>query len=85
MKVDEYTAILSQKNIKFEKKEITDNAAKPGYVVKCSKKIGDKIDVEHSETVTVYYAKTGASSTTSKPESSTASEAESSAAQTSAQ
>ena len=86
MKVDEYTAILSQKNIKFEKKETAEtNGAKPGYVVKCSKKIGDKIDVEHSETVTVYYAKTGASSTTSKPESSTASEAESSAAQTSAQ
>ena len=86
MKVDEYTAILSQKNIKFEKKATTNtNGAKPGYVVKCSKKIGDKIDVEHSETVTVYYAKAGASSTTSKPESSTASEAESSAAQTTAQ
>ena len=86
MKVDEYTAILSQKNIKFEKKETAEtNGAKPGYVVKCSKKIGDKIDVENSETVTVYYAKAGASSTTSKPESSTASGAESSAAQTSAQ
>ncbi|MGN0610590.1 MAG: PASTA domain-containing protein [Ruminiclostridium sp.] len=86
MKVDEYTAILSQKNIKFEKKETTEtNGARPGYVVKCSKKIGDKIDVEHSETVTVYYAKAGGSTTSSNSESSTASKPESSAAQSTAQ
>ena len=86
MKVDEYTAILSQKNIKFEKKETTEtNGARPGYVVKCSKKIGDKIDVENSETVTVYYAKAGGSTTSSNSESSAASKPESSAAQTTAQ
>ena len=70
LKVDEYTAILSQRNVKFEKKETSDtNGVKTGYVVKCSKKVGEKVDVENSETVTVYYAKAGADSSSSAVES----------------
>lgn len=79
LKVDEYTAMLSQRNVKFEKKETGDtNGVKAGYVVKCSKKVGEKVDVANSETVTVYYAKatvnSDASSKTSSVSSSVAAE-----------
>ena len=79
LKVDEYTAMLSQRNVKFEKKETGDtNGAQAGYVVKCSKKVGEKVDVANSETVTVYYAKatvnSDASSKTSSVSSSAAAE-----------
>lgn len=79
LKVDEYTAMLSQRNVKFEKKETGDtNGVKAGYVVKCSKKVGEKVDVANSETVTVYYAKatvnSDASSKTSSVSSSAAAE-----------
>lgn len=56
MTVDQYTALLSQKNIKFEKKAQVANDLETNMVVKCNKKVGDKIDVEKSEKVTVYYA-----------------------------
>ena len=70
--------MLSQRNVKFEKKETGDtNGVKAGYVVKCSKKVGEEVDVENSETVTVYYAKAGADSDTSS-EASSSSAAESS-------
>lgn len=73
MKVDDYTAILSQKNVKFEKKETTDtNGVKDGYVVKCSKKIGETVNVKDSEKVTVYYAKSGSSDSSSSSTSSKA-------------
>ena len=55
-KVDDYVALLSQKNIKFEKKSIESDTVKEGYVVKCSKKVGEEVDVGNSEKVTVYYA-----------------------------
>ena len=79
LKVDEYTAMLSQRNVKFEKKETGDtNGVKAGYVVKCSKKVGEKVDVANSETVTVYYAKatvnSDAASKTSSVSSSAAAE-----------
>lgn len=79
LKVDEYTAMLSQRNVKFEKKETGDtNGVKAGYVVKCSKKVGERVDVANSETVTVYYAKatvnSDASSKTSSVSSSAAAE-----------
>lgn len=79
LKVDKYTAMLSQRNVKFEKKETGDtNGVKAGYVVKCSKKVGEKVDVANSETVTVYYAKatvnSDASSKTSSVSSSAAAE-----------
>lgn len=56
MRVDDYTAILSQKNIKFEKKKLESDTVREGYVVKCSKKVGESVNVEKSEKVTVYYA-----------------------------
>ncbi|MCH5324859.1 MAG: PASTA domain-containing protein [Eubacterium sp.] len=54
---EQYVATLSQKNIKFETKEMVTDEVPEGYVVKCSKDIGASVDVEHSESVTVYYAK----------------------------
>ncbi|MBR4305637.1 MAG: PASTA domain-containing protein, partial [Ruminiclostridium sp.] len=56
MSVDEYTALLSQKNIKFEKKSEVSKDVEPNTVIRCNKAVGDKIDVENSEKVTVYYA-----------------------------
>ncbi len=62
MTVDEYTAILSQKNIKFEKRPTKAEAGmNKGDVVKCSKEIGEEVDVENSEKVTVYFAGSDAS------------------------
>ncbi len=56
MKVDDYLAILSQKNIKFEKKPMPTKDVKEGYVVKCSKEVGEMVNVEKSEMVTVFFA-----------------------------
>ncbi len=67
MKVDEYLALLSQKNIKFEKKPLYSKDVKEGYVVKCSKKVGDMVNVEKSETVTVFYAVKTAGAASTKP------------------
>ncbi len=59
---EQYVAILSQNNIKYETKEIESDEVPKGYVVKCSKAVGESVDVEHSESVTVYYAKEPAES-----------------------
>lgn len=73
LKVDQYTAILSQRNVKFEKKETTDtNGVKDGYVVRCSKKVGETVNVKDSEKVTVYYAKSAAANSSSSSASSKA-------------
>ena len=70
LKVDQYTALLSQKNVKFEKKATSDtHGVKDGYVVKCSKEIGETVNVKDSEKVTVYYAKSGGSSSSSSSSS----------------
>lgn len=70
LKVDQYTALLSQKNVKFEKKATSDtHGVKDGYVVKCSKEIGETVNVKDSEKVTVYYAKSGGSSSSSSTSS----------------
>ena len=72
LKVDQYTALLSQKNVKFEKKATSDtHGVKDGYVVKCSKEIGETVNVKDSEKVTVYYAKSGGSSSSSSTSSKT--------------
>lgn len=56
MTVEQYTGILSQKNIKFNTVPQPDDKHEPNMVIKCSKKVGEKINVEKSEKVTVYYA-----------------------------
>lgn len=56
MTAEEYVKLLSMRNIKFEKKELASSTVEPGYVVKCSKGVGEKVNVEKSETVTVYVA-----------------------------
>lgn len=72
LKVDQYTALLSQKNVKFEKKATSDtHGVKDGYVVKCSKEIGETVNVKDSEKVTVYYAKSDGSSSSSSTSSKT--------------
>lgn len=57
MTADEYVALLSQKNIKYVKKETASDSVREGYVVKCSKKVGESVNVKESEQVTVYVAK----------------------------
>lgn len=72
MTLEQYTGILSQKNIKFTTVAQVNNDLEPNMVIKCNKKVGDKINVEKSEKVTVYYSvKTGASNTSSDTSSST--------------
>ena len=84
MTVEQYTGILSQKNIKFSTVPTPTNEHEMNMVIKCNKKVGDEINVEKSEKVTVYYAVKDNSSansggnTSSKPAQSEAeSEAES--------
>lgn len=51
---NDYVAQLTALNIKYSIKEMKSDEIKKGYVVKCSKEIGDMINVEDGETVTVY-------------------------------
>lgn len=57
VKLDDYLAKLSALNIKYETKTTTSDKVSPGYIVKCSKKVGDAVKVADGETVTVYYVK----------------------------
>lgn len=73
MTVEQYTGLLSQKNIKFTTVPQPTSEHEVNMVIKCNKKVGDKINVEKSEKVTVYYAvkdnsdTSSGSSTSSKP------------------
>ncbi len=58
----QYTDALSRSNIKYDTKEIESDDVPVGYVVYCSKGVGETVDVEHSESITVYYAKAPAES-----------------------
>ncbi len=55
--MEQYVLLLSQKNIKYDTKQITTADVKEGYVVYCNKAVGEMVDVEKSEVITVYYAK----------------------------
>lgn len=55
-KVDEYTAELSELGIKYDTEAEETSEFKGGYVVRCSKEIGDKVLLSEDESVIVYYA-----------------------------
>lgn len=55
-KVDEYTAELSELGIKYDTEAEETTEFKGGYVVRCSKEIGDKVLLSEDESVIVYYA-----------------------------
>ncbi len=59
MKEKEYSKALTELGIKFEVKSFKTNDVKKGYVAKCSKEIGELVDVEKAEIVTVYIAEKG--------------------------
>ncbi len=53
---EEYVKTLSELNIKYSIEKMVDNTMSVGYVIKCSKEIGDVINVSEGEIVTVYVA-----------------------------
>ena len=54
---EDYVAQLTALNIKYSIEEIQSNDIKAGYVVRCSKEVGDIISVSEGETVTVYVSR----------------------------
>ena len=57
MSGDDYVAALTALNIKYSIQEIASEDIKKGYVVRCSKEVGDIINVRDGETVTVYVSR----------------------------
>ncbi len=56
VKVDKYIQELNALNIKYRMENEPTNDAKPGYVARCSKDVGDLVNVEDSEEIVVYVA-----------------------------
>lgn len=56
MKLDEYTSLLSEAGIKYDTSEEETGEVKAGYVVRCSKEVGDTIMLTEDESIIVYYA-----------------------------
>ena len=56
MKLSDYTAKLTTLGVRYETAAEETSEVKQGYVVKCSKEIGDKVYISENESVTVYYA-----------------------------
>lgn len=57
MTVDKYIAELNGLNIKYSVEDKETNDVPPGHVAKCSKEVGDLVNVAEGETITVYVAK----------------------------
>lgn len=57
MSGNDYVAQLTALNIKYAIKEVQSEDVKKGYVVRCSKNVGEMINVKDGETVTVYVAR----------------------------
>lgn len=53
---DDYVAELTALNIKYSISKTSSDSVRTGYVVSCSKQVGDMINVSEGETVTVYVA-----------------------------
>ena len=51
---EDYVATLSALNIKYSIMEVNSSSIKKGYVIKCSKEVGDIVSVSDGETVIVY-------------------------------
>ncbi len=58
MQLNEYTAKLTELGIKFTPEPKPTDEVKQGYVVECSKQVGDKVYTSEGEIVIVYYAVT---------------------------
>lgn len=56
---DDYVAQLTALNIKYAIKKTKSSDVKKGYVVRCSRNVGDMINVEEGETVTVFVSSGG--------------------------
>lgn len=56
MKLSDYTNKLTELGVRFETVSEETTEVKKGYVVRCSKEIGDKVYISENELVTVYYA-----------------------------
>ena len=54
--LDKYIAELDKQNIKYSIKPEKTNAAPDGYVARCSKEVGDLVNVKDGETITVFVA-----------------------------
>lgn len=55
-KLEDYTAELSEAGIKYDTEAEETTEVKKGYVVRCSKEIGEEILLTEDESVIVYYA-----------------------------
>lgn len=55
-KLEDYTAELSEAGIKYDTEAEETTEVKKGYVVRCSKEIGEEILLSDEESVIVYYA-----------------------------
>ncbi|MBQ9385145.1 MAG: PASTA domain-containing protein [Ruminiclostridium sp.] len=55
-KLSDYTNELQKLGVRFETVPEETDEVKAGYVVRCSKEIGDKVYISENEIVTVYYA-----------------------------
>lgn len=68
MKLSDYTNKLTTLGVRFEAEAEETSEVKAGYVVRCSKEIGDKVYISENELVTVYYAVKPAKTTAAAPE-----------------
>lgn len=55
-KIEDYTAELVKLGIKYDTEAEPTSEVKKGYVVRCSKEIGELVMISEDESVTVYYA-----------------------------
>lgn len=67
-KLEEYTALLSEAGIKYDTSGETTGEVKEGYVVRCSKEIGDPVLLSEDEKVVVYFAVKPPETTTAETE-----------------
>ncbi len=79
MRVDKYISELNELNIKYSITQEPTNEYENSTVIRCSKDIGDLVDVEHGEMITVFIAVPDTSPQTSSSDTSDTSEPEESA------
>ncbi len=68
MKLSDYTNKLTTLGVRFRIEEEETTEVKKGYVVRCSKEVGEKVMISEDEEITVYYAKTPAKTTPAETE-----------------
>lgn len=67
-KLEDYTTELSELGIKYDTEAEETSEFKGGYVVRCSKEVGDTVLISEDESVIVYYAVTPKKTTTEAEE-----------------